>query len=232
MVLGDNVTTDHISPVGRIPADSVAGRWLIERGEARDDLNQYSTRRSNHEVMLRGAFTTRNLRNLVLGDAHPADGGAYAWTADRSAMRPVYEAAQSYLSAGIPTVMFAGINYGAGSSRDWAAKAPALLGVRAIAAKSFERIHRSNLIGMGVLPMELDPAAALHRALTGEESIDVDGLDAIGVGRNRVVLRVTRPDGTTESIATTLRVDSGQELAYLRNRGILPYVIRKSIATT
>ena len=128
MVLGDNVTTDHISPVGRIPADSVAGRWLLERGEAPEDLNQYSTRRSNHEVMLRGAFTTRNLRNLLLGDAHPAHGGAYAWTADRSAMLPVYEAAQTYLAVGTPLVMFAGINYGAGSSRDWAAKAPALLG--------------------------------------------------------------------------------------------------------
>src|SRR5262249_10030443 len=147
---------DHISPVGRIPADSLAGEWLLARGEAREDLNQYSTRRSNHEVMLRGAFTTRNLRNHMLGKTHPEQGGAYAWTADRREMRPVYDAAHTYIGAGIPTLMLAGINYGAGSSRDWAAKAPALLGVKAVVARSFERIHRSNLIGMGIFPLELD----------------------------------------------------------------------------
>ena len=182
MVLGDNVTTDHISPVGRIPADSLAGRWLLERGEAPEDLNQYSTRRSNHEVMLRGAFTTRNLRNLMLGQAHPTAGGAHAWTLDGSTMRPVYEAAQSYKAAKIPTLIFAGINYGAGSSRDWAAKAPALLGVRAVVATSFERIHRSNLIGMGVFPLEIAQGEiAKPRSLTGREAIDVEGLDDIAV---------------------------------------------------
>jgi aconitate hydratase A / 2-methylisocitrate dehydratase len=233
MVLGDNVTTDHISPVGRIPGDSVAGRWLLERGEAPEDLNQYSTRRSNHEVMLRGAFTTRNLRNLMLGDAHPREGGAYAWTADCTAMRPVYEAAQTYIASNTPTLIFAGINYGAGSSRDWAAKASALLGVRAVVAKSFERIHRSNLIGMGVLPLEFvhgDSAARHH--LTGEETIDVEGLDEIAVGRNGISLSLTRADGSTDTIETTLRIDSEQELVYLRNGGILPYVIRKSVGAT
>ena len=229
MVLGDNVTTDHISPVGGIPADSVAGHWLLERGEAPQDLNQYSTRRSNHEVMLRGAFTTRNLRNLLLGDAHPAAGGAHAWTLDRTAMQPVYEAAQTYIAAKVPTIIFAGINYGAGSSRDWAAKAPALLGVRAVVAKSFERIHRSNPIGMGVFPLEIAQADATKpQRLTGQEPIDVEGLDDIGVGRNRVVLRI----GATDIIEATLRIDSEQELIYLRNGGILPYVIRKNVGVS
>ena len=230
MVLGDNITTDHISPVGRIPADSVAGRWLLDRGEAAADLNQYSTRRSNHEVMLRGAFTTRNLRNLLLGDAHPEGGGAYAWGVDHTAAQPVYEAAQSYIAANVPTIIFAGINYGAGSSRDWAAKAPALLGVRAVVAKSFERIHRSNLIGMGIFPLDFatgDSAAKRH--LTGEESIDVEGLDDLKVGNNPIMLKLTRPDGRQEVIATTLRVDSDQELTYLRSQGILPYVVRKTV---
>jgi aconitate hydratase len=233
MVLGDNVTTDHISPVGRIPVDSVAGRWLLERGEAPEDLNQYSTRRSNHEVMLRGAFTTRNLRNLLLGDAHPAHGGAYAWTADRSAMLPVYEAAQTHLVAGTPLVMLAGINYGAGSSRDWAAKAPALLGVRAIVARSFERIHRSNLIGMGIFPLQFAQGDSAGKYdLTGEERLDVMGLDRIAVGNNAVPIAVTRVDGSSETIETNLRIDSEQELTYLRNGGILPYVIRKTVAAT
>jgi len=233
MVLGDNITTDHISPVGRIPADSPAGRWLLERGEAPADLNQYSTRRSNHEVMLRGAFTTRSLRNLMLGDRHPQNGGAYAWTADRREVRSVYEAVQTYIAAQVPTILFAGINYGAGSSRDWAAKAPALLGVRAVVARSFERIHRSNLIGMGVFPLEFaaGDSAERHR-LTGEEAIDVEGLDELRVGDNSIALRLRRPDGTREAIPTTLRIDSIQELTYLRNQGILPYVVRKSVAAT
>jgi aconitate hydratase len=230
MVLGDNVTTDHISPVGRIPADSLAGQWLLARGEAPEDLNQYSTRRSNHEVMLRGAFTTRNLRNHILGEAHPTQGGAYAWTVDRSEIRPVYEAAQSYIAAGAPALLFAGINYGAGSSRDWAAKAPALLGVKAVVARSFERIHRSNLIGMGVFPLEFAAGDSAQRySLTGEESIDVDGLDDLSVGNNPIELQLRRPDSTQASIATTLRIDSEQELTYLRNHGILPYVVRKGI---
>jgi len=233
MVLGDNVTTDHISPVGRIPVDSVAGRWLLERGEAPDDLNQYSTRRSNHEVMLRGAFTTRNLRNLLLGDTHPDHGGAYAWTADGMSMLPVYEAAQTHLFAGTPLVLFAGLNYGAGSSRDWAAKAPSLLGVRAIVARSFERIHRSNLIGMGIFPLEFvqGDSAGAH-SLTGRERLDITGLDRIDVGNNPVPIAVTRADASRETIEATLRIDSEQELMYLRNGGILPYVIRKTVSAT
>jgi len=209
MILADNVTTDHISPVGRISPESLAGRWLIERGEAPADLNQYSTRRSNHEVMLRGAFTTPNLRNLLLGDAHPVGRGAHAWTADRREIMPVFNAAQSYKDANIPLVVFAGTNYGAGSSRDWAAKAPALLGVRAVIAQSFERIHRSNLIGMGVFPLEFALGDGPARyPLTGEETITVNGLDAIRVGANVVPLEVVCADGRYIEVPTTLRIDS------------------------
>ncbi|MBI3145964.1 MAG: aconitate hydratase AcnA [Pseudogulbenkiania sp.] len=232
LVFGDNITTDHISPVGTIPRDSAAGHWLLERGEAVEDLNQYSTRRSNHEVMLRGAFTTRNLRNRLLGEANPPD-GARAWNADCSAVLPVYQAAHSYAEAGTPLVVFAGVNYGAGSSRDWAAKAQALLGVRAVVAKSFERIHRSNLIGMGVLPLEFLPGDGIDAyALCGDEQLHFSGLDPLAVGSNPVELHIVRADGTATAIALRLRIDSRQELEYLRHGGILPYVLRKQLTTS
>jgi aconitate hydratase len=214
--------------VGRIPNDSLAGRWLIEHGEAPEDLNQYSTRRSNHEVMLRGAFTTPNLRNELLGDAHPAGRGACALTADGAQVLPVYEAARTYARAGTPLVIVAGLNYGAGSSRDWAAKAPALLGVKAVVARSFERIHRSNLIGMGIFPLEMC-AGDFARGLTGRDRLDFEGLDDLGVGSNDVTIRVTHDGGRTDAVRTGLRIDSLQELAYLRNGGVLPYVVRKAV---
>ena len=229
MLLGDNITTDHISPVGTIPIDSAAGRWLLERAEKPQDLNQYSTRRSNHEVMLRGAYTTRHLKNLLVGPEHP-DSGAHAWSADGSALLPVVDAAATYRAAGVPLLLFAGLNYGAGSSRDWAAKAPALMGVRAVVARSFERIHRSNLIGMGVLPLLL--AEGLEHGsngLTGRESIDLEGIEPLAVGQRPVRLRLTREDGSRHSLMTTLRIDSEQELLYLRHGGVLPYVMRKSL---
>jgi aconitate hydratase len=228
LVLGDNITTDHISPVGTIPAASAAGHWLLERGEAPADLNQYSTRRSNHEVMLRGAFTTRNLKNLLLGAANPAD-GARAYGAD-GAVLTVYEAARSYAARRIALVVFAGLNYGAGSSRDWAAKAQALLGARAVVARSFERIHRSNLIGMGVLPLlfrEGESAGGL--ALQGSERIDFAGLDDLRVGSIVLTMRITRADGGVSESGLILNIDSTQELLYLQHGGILPYVMRKAL---
>lgn len=232
LVFGDNITTDHISPVGTIPRDSSAGQWLLAHGEAAEDLNQYSTRRSNHEVMLRGAFTTRNLRNLLLDDSIPRD-GAWAYTADRSQVLPVYDAAHSYARANIPLVVFAGLNYGAGSSRDWAAKAQGLLGVKAVVARSYERIHRSNLIGMGVLPLEFLPGdEAGNHVLTGNERLDFDGLADMKVGRNPVMLTVTAADGAERTMQLVLRIDSQQELSYLSNGGILPYVLRKVVART
>ncbi|CAM3792885.1 Aconitate hydratase A [Bordetella sputigena] len=243
MVFGDNVTTDHISPAGTIPASSAAGQWLLARGEAREDLNQYSTRRSNHEVMLRGAYTNKAVRNRLVGDK--GGEGAWAWDADRREILPVYEAAATYAARGIPLLVFAGWNYGAGSSRDWAAKAQALLGVRAVVARSFERIHRSNLIGMGVLPLTFtgDAHAELLR-LDGSERFDLLGLDQLKLGDNLLTLRIRRAgaapvaapvdaQGDTPSpppphdLPVSLRLDAEQEIRYLTHGGVLPYVVRK-----
>lgn len=230
MVLGDNVTTDHISPAGAIPANSLAGQWLLERGEDPQDLNQYSTRRSNHEVMLRGAFTNKSVKNRLLGDVQPGQ-GAWARTADHQQVLPLYEAAKTY--AGTPLVVFAGINYGAGSSRDWAAKAQALLGVRAVVARSVERIHRSNLIGMGVIPMLLrDGKRVEDLGLDGREQFDFIGLDDLQVGDNRVILVIRRAEGEPQEVELLVPIDSTQEVRYLRNGGVLPYVIRKVVART
>lgn len=230
MVLGDNVTTDHISPAGAIPASSLAGQWLLERGEDPQDLNQYSTRRSNHEVMLRGAFTNKTVKNQLLGESQPGSGG-WAWNADHSECLPLYEAAQTY--AGTPMIMFAGINYGAGSSRDWAAKAQALLGVKAVVARSIERIHRSNLIGMGVLPLVFKQGQSVADLnLDGSEHFDFVGLDELVVGENRIGLEVVRVDGARDQFELIARFDSLQEIRYLTNGGVLPYVIRKVVKRT
>jgi len=230
MVLGDNVTTDHISPAGSIPRDSLAGKWLIERGEDPVDLNQYSTRRSNHEVMLRGAFTNRSVRNLLLAEQPGL--GAWAWTADGEQVLPLYEASASYLAQGTPLVVFAGINYGAGSSRDWAAKAQALLGVRAVVARSFERIHRSNLIGMGILPLTFaQGSTAQQLLLEGHEQLTFEGLENLTVGSNSIILRIERADKPEQHVTVQLKLDSRQELVYLTHGGILPYVVRKMLNT-
>jgi aconitate hydratase len=232
MVLGDNVTTDHISPAYSIPADSLAGQWLLERGEDPQDLNQYSTRRSNHEVMLRGAFTNKAVKNRMLGDSQPGQ-GAWAWNADHSQCLPLYEAAKSYAAEGTPMVMFAGINYGAGSSRDWAAKAQALLGVKAVVAQSIERIHRSNLIGMGVIPLQFPAGqSADDLALRGDERFDFVGLDDLAVGDNAVTLIMHRGNGERQSVQLAVRIDSLQEIRYLRHGGVLPFVIRKVVQRT
>lgn len=224
--LGDNITTDHISPAGAIPADSAAADHLRAAGVAQRDFNQYSTRRSNFEVMLRGAFTNASVHNALLA---PGIGGSGAWayTSDRSEVLPVYDAAKTY--AGTPLVIVAGQNYGAGSSRDWAAKAPALLGVRAVIAGSFERIHRSNLIGMGIYPLVFDAGEELPE-LDGSENLRLHGLDGVSVGSNRILLEIQHPEGGRDSRALRLRVDTANEVAYLRHGGTLPYVIRKTLA--
>ena len=227
LALGDNVTTDHISPASAIPLASQAGQWLVEHGEAPEDLNQYSTRRSNHEVMMRGAFVNRAVRNLLL-ETQPGEGG---WAYDHEGkVQRVYDAALSHVAAGTPLVVFAGFNYGAGSSRDWAAKAQATLGVKAVIARSFERIHRSNLIGMGVFPIQFAPGESLDQlALDGSERVTLVGLDRVEVGRNVIELRLTSRDGRTRQTQLLLQIDSQQELLYLRQGGILPYVVRKTI---
>jgi len=232
MVLGDNVTTDHISPAYSIPADSLAGQWLLERGEDPADLNQYSTRRSNHEVMLRGAFTNKSVKNLQLGENQPGQ-GVWAWNANHSACLPLYEAAKSYAARQTPMVVFAGINYGAGSSRDWAAKAQALLGVKAVVAQSIERIHRSNLIGMGVIPLQfMNGQSVADLDLQGDERFDFIGLDDLIVGDNRVTLVIHRGNGEQQRVELDARLDSLQEIRYLKHGGVLPFVIRKVVART
>ncbi|MEY2874478.1 MAG: hypothetical protein RLZZ373_1849 [Pseudomonadota bacterium] len=233
MHLGDNVTTDHLSPVGAIPADSLAGQWLLARGERPGDLNQYSTRRSNHEVMLRGAFTTRNLRNRLVPEAQHPRNGAHAWTPDGQCL-PVSQAAPQWQVQGVPLVVVAGWNYGAGSSRDWAAKAQALLGVRVVVARSFERIHRSNLIGMGVFPLVADAGTdPAQLDLHPEDRVTFEGLDDLRLGRHAVRLTLHRPDASAPDrhLDTWLAIESGQELLYLRHGGVLPYVMRRALET-
>ncbi|EJM76138.1 aconitate hydratase AcnA [Pseudomonas sp. GM55] len=228
MELGDNVTTDHISPASAIPLESQAGQWLTARGENPKDLNQYSTRRSNHEVMMRGAFVNRAVKNQLL-DQQPGEGG-FATAYDGSIQR-VYDAALSYVAKDVPLVIFAGFNYGAGSSRDWAAKAQATLGVKAVIAQSFERIHRSNLIGMGILPITFAAGGdAQSLQLTGNESLDFSGLETLQVGANAVSLTILRADGSQTLVSLILQLDSQQEILYLKEGGILPYVVRKVVA--
>jgi aconitate hydratase len=227
VVLGDNVTTDHISPASTIPADSLAGRYLTGRGTAMRDLNQFSTRRSNHEVMLRGAFSNAKLNNeLLTGDR--ARAGGYAWDAAGAQVMTVYEAAATYREQNIPLIILAGKNYGAGSSRDWGAKAPALLGVRVVIAESFERIHRSNLIALGVIPLTFEPGQTRRDLCrNARDSFSFEGLDALAVGRNRVAVRVRHADGTETTATAWCELDAEREAAYLRQGGVLPRVVRR-----
>ncbi len=227
--LGDDVTTDHISPAGAIPLASLEGQWLIEHHEDPQDLNLYSTRRSNHEVMVRGAFTNTALVNRLLPAAQRSGGGK-AWDAQHQQILSAYEAAQSWLRRETPLVIFAGERYGAGSSRDWAAKAQALLGVKAVVAHSFERIHRTNLIGMGILPLHIAPEdAADLPEMDGREEIDVDGLDNVQTGCTPLRMRIRRGTALLGEFRLTLSLDSQQELRYLRHGGILPYVIQQTL---
>ncbi len=226
--LGDSVTTDHISPAGSIKADSPAGRYLTEHGVARHDFNSYGSRRGNHEVMIRGTFANIRLRNQIA----PGTEGGFTrdFTAEGAPVTTVYDAAQAYQRAGVPLVVLGGKEYGSGSSRDWAAKGTVLLGVRAVITESFERIHRSNLIGMGVLPLQF-PAGQSHESLglTGEETFDITGIDAINSGTvpETVHVSASRADGSTVEFDATVRIDTPGEADYYRNGGILQYVLRK-----
>ncbi|HWP35635.1 MAG TPA: aconitate hydratase AcnA [Thermodesulfobacteriota bacterium] len=224
-VLGDSITTDHISPAGSIPADSPAGRYLVAHGVQPADFNSYGARRGNHEVMVRGTFANVRLRNLL---APGTEGGLTRHLPD-GALMPIYDAAVRYQAEGVPLVVLAGKEYGAGSSRDWAAKGPRLLGVRAVLAESFERIHRSNLVGMGVLPLEFlpgDSRAAL--GLSGEERYDIEGI-AEGLSPGKRLVVTARPDGggPPRRFEVRCRIDTPQEVDYYRHGGILPYVLRQ-----
>jgi aconitate hydratase len=217
-MLGDSVTTDHISPAGSIKRDSPAGRYLTERGVAPKDFNSYGSRRGNHEVMIRGTFANIRLRNRL---APGTEGGLTRHLPDGEQM-PIYDAAQRYAAEGVPLVVLAGKEYGSGSSRDWAAKGTALLGVRAVIAESYERIHRSNLIGMGVLPLQFSPGeSAASLGLTGEEEFTVAGLADITEKTQSVTVSVG-----SKTFDAVVRIDTPGEAQYYRHGGILPYVLR------
>jgi aconitate hydratase len=219
-VLGDSVTTDHISPAGVIKRDSPAGRYLLEQGVEVKDFNSYGSRRGNHEVMIRGTFANIRLRNRL---APGTEGGVTAHLPDGEQMT-IYDAAMRYLEEGVPLVVLAGKEYGSGSSRDWAAKGVRLLGVRAVLAESYERIHRSNLVGMGVLPLELPPGETVASlGLSGRETFEVTGLEGAGSEGFPRELSV-RADG--KQLRCRVRIDTPNEVEYYRHGGILPYVLR------
>ena len=225
-ILGDSVTTDHISPAGAIKKDSPAGAYLIEHGVDAKDFNSYGSRRGNHEVMMRGTFANIRIKNEMVPGI---EGGMTKYHPGAMAM-PIYDAAMKYKADGVPLVVIGGKEYGTGSSRDWAAKGTNLLGVRAVITESFERIHRSNLIGMGVLPLQFTGGVTRTTLkLDGTELFDIAGLTAL-TPRGSVDVKVTRPDGSTETFSALCRIDTEGELDYFRNGGVLHYVLRNLAA--
>jgi aconitate hydratase len=223
-ILGDSVTTDHISPAGAIKPDSPAGIYLQEKGVAPQDFNSYGSRRGNHEVMVRGTFANVRIRNLMVSGT---EGGVTVHYPDGRQMS-IYEASCKYREAGVPLLVFAGQEYGAGSSRDWAAKGARLLGIRAVIARSYERIHRSNLVGMGVLPCQFQEGmSARSLRLDGSETFDLLGFGGDLRPRQELSLLIHRPSGETDEAKLTLRVDTAIEVEYYRQGGILPYVLRQ-----
>jgi aconitate hydratase len=223
-VLGDSITTDHISPAGNIARTSPAAAYLREHGVEERDFNTYGSRRGNHEVMMRGTFANIRLRNALAGGKE----GGYTEHLPSGEVTSIYDAAVRYQAEGTPLVVLAGKEYGSGSSRDWAAKGTALLGVRAVIAESFERIHRSNLVGLGVLPLQLDDGASVSSlGLTGREAFDVHGIASGLSPRQRLTVSVRREDGSTADFEVTARVDSETDVEYYRHGGILPLVLRQ-----
>ncbi|MFP4305109.1 MAG: aconitate hydratase, partial [Rhodosalinus sp.] len=220
-IFGDMITTDHISPAGSFKPDTPAGKYLTERQVAPRDFNSYGSRRGNHEIMMRGTFANIRIRNEMLDGVE----GGYTLGPDGTQM-PIYDAAMAWQEKGTPLVIFAGEQYGAGSSRDWAAKGTALLGVRAVIAESYERIHRSNLVGMGVIPFEFtggDTRKSL--GLKGDESVTIEGLAGV-TPQQEVTARITYADGTTKDITLKCRIDTAVEKEYVENGGVLHYVLR------
>jgi len=239
-VLGDSVTTDHISPAGSIPADSPAGKYLMAQGVKPSDFNSYGARRGNHEVMMRGTFANIRLRNQL---APGTEGGwttyygrpnaavAQATAAPAGEQMTIYDASMAYQAAAVPLLVLAGKEYGSGSSRDWAAKGTLLLGVRAVIAESFERIHRSNLVNMGVLPLQFLPgSSASSLGLTGTETYDIG---VAGLTPRATITVTVRPGtGKAREIQALVRIDTPEELTAFRHGGILPYVLRQLVDKT
>jgi len=231
-LFGDSITTDHISPAGSIQQTSPAGQWLIAHGVTKADFNSYGARRGHHEVMMRGTFANVRIKNLMLPpnpDGSRIEGGFTLHQPSGERMA-IYDAAMRYLREGVPTVIFAGEEYGTGSSRDWAAKGTQLLGVKAVIACSFERIHRSNLVGMGVLPLQFKPGDSWEKLrIRGDETIDVV-LPQTFRPQGDVALVLTRADGQKVTVTVMLRIDTAIEVEYYQHGGILPFVLRQLLA--
>ena len=226
-IFGDSVTTDHISPAGSIKKTSPAGKYLIENGVTAEDFNSYGSRRGNDRVMTRGTFANVRVKNLMVPGI---EGGVTKFQPDGGQLS-IYDAAIKYQAAKIPLVILAGQEYGTGSSRDWAAKGTNLLGVKAVVAQSFERIHRSNLVGMGVLPLQFkDGTTAQSLKLDGTESYDIVGLDTDIKPQQDLTLKITRKDGKVENISVRCRIDTPIEIDYYQHGGILPFVLRQLVA--
>jgi aconitate hydratase len=226
-MLGDSVTTDHISPAGSIAKTSPAGRYLVEQGVKPYEFNSYGARRGNHQVMIRGTFANIRLRNL-LTPGKEGNRTVYLPTGEETS---IYDASVRYQEEGTPLIVLGGKEYGSGSSRDWAAKGPLLLGIKAVIVESFERIHRSNLVGMGVLPLQFLPGeTAESLGLTGHETFDIGGIEAVAP-KGRLTVRAAADDGTSREFEVVVRIDSPVEVAYYRNGGILPYVLRRLLGT-
>ena len=226
-VLGDSITTDHISPAGNIKADSPAGKYLIEHGVAQKDFNSYGARRGNHEVMMRGTFANTRIKNLLVPGV---EGGVTAHLPAGDVM-PIYDAAMKYQAAGVPLFVLAGKEYGSGSSRDWAAKGTMLLGVKAVIAESYERIHRSNLVYMGVLPLQFkDGESVSSLGLTGRETFALTDAGAALKPRTLVTVTATAADGSKKTFQTMCRIDTPEELTAFSHGGILPYVLRQLVS--
>jgi aconitate hydratase len=226
-MLGDSVTTDHISPAGSIKADSPAGKYLLAHKVEKSDFNSYGARRGNHEVMMRGTFANTRLKNKLI----PHKEGPYTRHLPDGKETTIFEAAEQYRQEKVPVIILAGKEYGSGSSRDWAAKGPLLLGTRAVIAESFERIHRSNLIGMGILPLQF-PAGQTPESLglSGEEAFDITGIRALidnFKAGQQLTVKARKPDGKTVQFEALVRIDTPQEAQYFRHGGILHYVLRQ-----
>jgi aconitate hydratase len=232
-VFGDSITTDHISPAGSIKESSPAGKWLQENGVLKADFNSYGSRRGNHEIMMRGTFANVRIKNLMIPakpDGARVEGGITLHQPSGQEMS-IYDAAMKYIADDVPTMIFAGEEYGTGSSRDWAAKGTQLLGVKAVVARSFERIHRSNLVGMGVLPLQFignDSVDTLK--ITGAESFDLIGLEHDIKPQQEVTLVIKRANGQSQQVKVLLRIDTPIEVDYYRHGGILPFVLRQLLA--
>ncbi|HYD73619.1 MAG TPA: aconitate hydratase, partial [Candidatus Binatia bacterium] len=225
-LFGDSITTDHISPAGSIKKASPAGAYLTEHGVPQGEFNSYGARRGNHEVMMRGTFANIRIVNAMVKDeSGNAVQGGYTIHHPSGDRMFIYDAAMRYQAENRPLIVFAGKDYGMGSSRDWAAKGTLLLGVRAVVAESFERIHRSNLIGMGVLPLQFVDGGWKDLGLTGDETVSIGGVSSLGP-RQRVTLRITRSNGRTDEADVLCRIDTENEVEYFRNGGILHYVLR------